>query len=167
MRTWTRKVGARLARERGAIGPLTHGHTQDNISSNVAARSQELLQGLEQLARDSPIAGEVRGRGLIAAIELVADRHTRQPFPPSLGAGAFFCERARAHGVIVRAIGDTLACSVLSLPSVRAHHALLRLVATLCFQTVSGLAEKQALDSTGVVTGVCAMRLACGGAHDL
>ena len=116
-----REVGAPLARERGASGPLTHGHTQDNISSNVAARSQELLQGLEELARDSPIAGEVRGRGLIAAIELVADRHTRQPFPPSLGVGAFFCERARAHGVIVRAIGDTLACSVCSLPAVRAH----------------------------------------------
>ena len=162
-----REVGAPLARERGASGPLTHGHTQDNISSNVAARSRELLQGLEELARDSPIAGEVRGRGLIAAIELVADRHTRQPFPPSLGVGAFFCERARAHGVIVRAIGDTLACSVCSLPTVRAHHALVALVGTHWFQVVSRLAEKQALDSTGVVTGVCVMRLACGGAHDL
>ena len=80
---------------------------------------------------------------------------------------AFFCERARAHGVIVRAIGDTLACSVCSLPTVRAHHALVALVGTHWFQVVSRLAEKQALDSTGVVTGVCVMRLACGGAHDL
>ena len=69
------------------------------------------MQGLRSVALDSPIAGEVRGRGLIAAIELVANRETREPFPANLGVGTFFCDRARHHGVIVRAIGDVMACS--------------------------------------------------------
>ena len=40
-----------------------------------------------------------------AALELVADRVSRKPFPPKMGVGAYFCERARYHGVIVRAVG--------------------------------------------------------------
>ncbi|KAJ1479040.1 hypothetical protein T484DRAFT_1815736 [Baffinella frigidus] len=58
--------------------------------------------------KDSPIAGEVRGRGLIAAVELVGDRETRTPFPAAAAVGTFFCSAAR-HGVIVRAIGDAIA----------------------------------------------------------
>jgi len=86
-------------------------YLEDNIALNVRSRAQELLGGLRDIAETSPIAGEVRGRGLIAAIELVANRETRQPFPPSMGVGSFFCDRARHHGVIVRAVGDTMACS--------------------------------------------------------
>ena len=46
-------------------------------------------------ARGSRIAGELRGRGLIAALELVSARESRAPFPAAAGAGAFFCAAAR------------------------------------------------------------------------
>ena len=45
---------------------------------------------------------------LCAALELVADRVSRKPFPPKMGVGAYFCERARYHGVIVRAVGTCI-----------------------------------------------------------
>jgi len=41
------------------------------------------------------IRWQVRGRGLIAAVELVADRASRAPFPASAAVGTFFCSAAR------------------------------------------------------------------------
>jgi 4-aminobutyrate--pyruvate transaminase len=50
--------------------------------------------------------------GLIGALELVADKATKQPFPPARGVGAFVSKRAEAHGLIVRVIaGDIVAFS--------------------------------------------------------
>jgi 4-aminobutyrate--pyruvate transaminase len=56
--------------------------------------------------------GDVRGLGLIGAIELSADPTQRKPFDPSRGVGAYFVSRAQAHGLIVRVlIGDVIAFS--------------------------------------------------------
>lgn len=74
-----------------------------------AARMGEVLQArLAELA-DHPIVGEVRGVGLIAAVELVADKVTRRPFAENGKAGAYAFAAAHEHGLVVRAIGDTLA----------------------------------------------------------
>jgi 4-aminobutyrate--pyruvate transaminase len=71
----------------------------------VAPRFQE---GLRRFA-GHPLAGEVRGIGLIGGIELVRDKGTKAPFDPKLGVGATFALRAQEHGLIVRAMGDTVA----------------------------------------------------------
>mmetsp|Transcript_55118 Transcript_55118/g.130419 ORF Transcript_55118/g.130419 Transcript_55118/m.130419 type:complete len:523 (+) Transcript_55118:83-1651(+) len=83
----------------------------DKVLENVRAQSPALQEGLVRVCQDSPIVGEVRGRGLIAAVELVGDRETRTPFPAAAAVGTFFCSAARRHGVIVRAIGDVVAVS--------------------------------------------------------
>jgi 4-aminobutyrate--pyruvate transaminase len=47
--------------------------------------------------------------GLIAGVELVADRTSKRMFEPVGAVGAAFFRHAQAHGLIIRAIGDTVA----------------------------------------------------------
>jgi 4-aminobutyrate--pyruvate transaminase len=78
------------------------------LIQNAAAMAPVLQDGLRQL-RDHPLVGEVRGVGLIAAVELVADKATKKPFDPIGRLGNWIFERAHDHGLIIRAIGDSIA----------------------------------------------------------
>ena len=64
--------------------------------------------GLARFA-DHPLVGEVRGMGLIAAVELVADKETKARFDPVGKVGLKLFDRAHDHGLIIRAIGDSIA----------------------------------------------------------
>ena len=97
------------------------------------ARRMGLLmrEELERL-QAHPLVGEIRGAGLIAGIELVADKATKEPFDPVGKVGAEVFRRAHDHGLIVRAIGDTIALCpplIVTEPEVRAI--VTRLEATL------------------------------------
>lgn len=79
-----------------------------DIVGHVRRVSPRLQDGLRRLA-DHPLVGEVRGVGLVAGVELVADKATRTPFAPALGLGQRVQQLAQDHGLILRAMGDTLA----------------------------------------------------------
>jgi 4-aminobutyrate--pyruvate transaminase len=55
-----------------------------------------------------PLVGEARGCGLIAALEVIADKASKESFPPSEGVAAHVGTCALDHGVITRALGDTV-----------------------------------------------------------
>src|SRR5258708_38480155 len=67
------------------------------------------LQEASARLKDHPLVGDVRGVGLIAALEMVADKETRAPFDPALKVGATVDRYAREHGLIARFIGDRIA----------------------------------------------------------
>jgi 4-aminobutyrate--pyruvate transaminase len=69
----------------------------------------ELRQALRSSLADHPLVGEIRGEGLIAGIELVADKSARTQFDPARKVGVLVERRCRHHGVMVRNMGDTLA----------------------------------------------------------
>jgi len=59
---------------------------------------------------DHPLVGEVRGVGLIGAIELSADKEAKIPFDPSLAKAASLVKGCENHGLILRAMpGDCVA----------------------------------------------------------
>ena len=75
---------------------------------NVATRSQELCEALETRISSHPLVGDIRQRGLIAAIELVADKATKEPLDTTLGTGHKVCQAALDKGVWLRPLRDTL-----------------------------------------------------------
>lgn len=124
------KVADVVTKNSGKIGTFGHGYTysghpvaaavavetlkiyeERDIVSHVNAVAPRLQEGLRKLA-DHPLVGEVRGMGLIGAVELVANKDTRESFDPKLGVGPQVVARAQEHGVILRAMmGDAIAFS--------------------------------------------------------
>ena len=58
--------------------------------------------------RDLPHVGDVRQKGFMVGIELVADKATKQPFEPRRRVGTEVCMNVRKHGVILRPLGDVV-----------------------------------------------------------
>ena len=83
-------------------------YEEDEIIKHVRAISPKFQDGLAQFA-EHPLVGEVRGLGLVGAIELVRDKSTKAPFDPKQGVGPHFQACAENEGLILRAIGDSLA----------------------------------------------------------
>ena len=65
------------------------------------------------MAHRHPLIGNVRGVGLMAAIELVADKPSKRSFDPTFKVKDFLRMRAQEHGLIIRSAlsGDSVAFS--------------------------------------------------------
>jgi 4-aminobutyrate---pyruvate transaminase len=83
-------------------------YEERDMVGHVQRVSPAFLDGLGAL-RDHPLVGDVRGVGLIAGVELMADKATREPFPASAKVGLLVQEKCHEAGLIVRAIGDRIA----------------------------------------------------------
>ena len=91
-------------------------YEERNIVAMVQASSPILQKGLRAFANHA-LVGEVRGCGMIAGVELVADKTAKKSFDAAKGAGALVQEEAKRRGVLVRALGDTVAfCPPLIIP---------------------------------------------------
>jgi len=73
----------------------------------VAKKSVALAEMLEELRLLTHV-GDIRQRGFMVGIELVADRKSKKPFDPRLRQAAAVCGRIRRHGVILRPLGDVI-----------------------------------------------------------
>ncbi|GAB4558043.1 MAG: adenosylmethionine--8-amino-7-oxononanoate transaminase [Haliangiales bacterium] len=80
----------------------------DQVLAGLPAKSAQLARCLADAVADHAHVGDIRQRGLMIGVELVADRQTAEPFPPGQTMGARVCERARERGVIVRPLGDVV-----------------------------------------------------------
>lgn len=79
---------------------------------DIIGHVRGLLPGFAaRLARlaEHPLVGEARHCGLMAGVELVADKRTKAPFDPKQGVGLQLSRFLEERGAIVRAIGDTIA----------------------------------------------------------
>ncbi|WP_425417808.1 aspartate aminotransferase family protein [Oricola indica] len=125
-------VGDRIAStlvEKG--GEFNHGYTYSGhpVACAVALKNIEIIarEGLIDRVRDEtgpylrealtaalgdhPMVGEIRTFGLLAAIEVVKDRDTRERFQPEGSAPVVIRDHAIANGLMMRAVMDTMIMS--------------------------------------------------------
>lgn len=108
-------------------GAFQHGHTyighamacaaalavqrviqRDGLVERVQRQGAGLRRRLQAAFGAHPRVGDIRGRGLFQAIELVADRASKTPFDPALKLHARIKARAMAEGLMVYPMGGTL-----------------------------------------------------------
>jgi 4-aminobutyrate---pyruvate transaminase len=116
-----------LLAESKKIGTFGHGFTYGGhpVSAAVAVKALEIYAReriVERAAEQAPhfrtrlkaldehaLVGEARGLGLIAGVELVADKKTKRAFAPQHGVAAKAVQFAEAEGLILRAVlGDVI-----------------------------------------------------------
>jgi adenosylmethionine-8-amino-7-oxononanoate aminotransferase len=131
-------VGARIfeAFQKGS-GLFQHGHTylghplacagalavqkvirRDGLLANVRRQGEHLMRRLKERFANHHHVGDVRGRGLFQAIELVADRAGKAAFEPELRLHARIKQEAMGRGLMVYPMGGTV-------DGVRGDHVLL------------------------------------------
>lgn len=96
-------VAAAVAREAIAI------YEDLSLAERTKTLEPVLLDGLRHRLGSHPNVGDIRGVGLLAGVQLVNTRDPFTPFDPAVKFGAKVAALAEANGLIVRAIGDTIA----------------------------------------------------------
>lgn len=95
----------------------------DHVRS-IAPRFQESVRRLGK----HPLVGEARGIGLVAGLELVKNKASRENFAPTDAVAAHVAHRAQAHGVITRGLGDVVnLCPPLIIKESEIHELLTRI----------------------------------------
>ncbi|ASY72931.1 omega amino acid--pyruvate aminotransferase [Sinorhizobium fredii USDA 205] len=122
------KVAEVFESNKSGVGTIGHGYTYSghpvgaaaalatlketmrlNVAANAAARGEELLRGLEELQGKHELVGDVRGKGLMCALELVSDREKKTP--ASKDVLQTVQDVAYEAGVLVRTSGSNVILS--------------------------------------------------------
>ncbi|MBX4951207.1 aspartate aminotransferase family protein [Rhizobium binae] len=78
---------------------------ENGLLDNGVRAGARLMQGLQSL-RDHPLVGDIRGRGMLAAVELVVDKVKKTPLPASTEPARRIFDRAWENGLVIRAFGN-------------------------------------------------------------
>jgi adenosylmethionine-8-amino-7-oxononanoate aminotransferase len=89
-----------------AIANLELMERRDTVG-NVARNAPKLAEMLAPL-KELPHVGDIRQKGYMVGIDLVADKATKQAFDPATRVGHAVCQRIRGRGVILRPLGDVI-----------------------------------------------------------
>lgn len=123
------KVYQGIAEQSAKLGALGHGYTmgghpvgaavalealriydEDRILDRVRKIAPVLQAGLRRF-ENHPLVGNVRGTGLIGALEFMADPKSKTPFDTTLKVPVKVMDALRRQGVLLRSLGDSLVCS--------------------------------------------------------
>ncbi len=80
----------------------------EDFPTQAAEKGRTLLDGLKERLDNHPHVGEVRGLGLMAAVEIVEDRQTKAEFAADEKVGARINQAMQNHGLFSRMRGDVV-----------------------------------------------------------
>lgn len=108
------------------MGPFGHGYTycahpvaaaaglanlaiieRENLVGNAAKVGAYMQKRLRESFADHPLVGEVRGVGLVAGVEVVKNKASREEFPLALKVGPRIVAKAYEEGLITRSLVQT------------------------------------------------------------
>lgn len=78
---------------------------EGGLLENGRKAGARLMAGLQSLA-DHPLVGDVRGRGMLAAVELVTDKEKKTPLPAEVKPATRLFDRAWEQGLIIRSFAQ-------------------------------------------------------------
>ncbi len=78
---------------------------ENGLLENGVKAGARLMAGLEAL-KDHPLVGDVRGRGMLAAVELVVDKQKKTPLPAAAEPARRIFDRAWDNGLVIRAFAN-------------------------------------------------------------
>lgn len=82
-------------------------YEEGGLVANGVAQAPRFEAGLRKLLQH-PLVGDARSRGLLGALELVADKATKRGFDPALRLSEHIADIAYRNGLIFRAFGDDI-----------------------------------------------------------
>lgn len=154
---WNERVAAAWERV-DPLAPIMHGYTysghalacaaanatlrilvDEDLPGNAARVGAYLLERLADLPDRFSFVGEVRGKGMMIAVELVKDRATRAPFVAADAIATRIQDTGREHGILLRMAGPTRIA--LSPPLVLSRDEADELVDLLC-RTLTDVARQ-------------------------
>jgi putrescine aminotransferase len=128
--TFNRRIEEAFANDRTFSGAIMHGYTyaghpvacaaaianlkivrDEDLPKNAASQGAYLMAKLKPFEQRFAAVGEVRGKGLMFALDLVSDKRTRQPIDPMAGYANRVAAKARAAGALVRPVGTKIILS--------------------------------------------------------
>ena len=147
---FSESVYAVIADNSAKIGTFGHGFTTSGhpLAAAVALENLKIIEERDLMGQAArvgafmqkelrklaahPLVGEVRGEGLIAGLELVEDKGSKRSFDPQLKVGLKTFALGHQNGLIVRAIGDTIAlCPPMIITETQVQEMITRLEKTL------------------------------------
>jgi 4-aminobutyrate--pyruvate transaminase len=82
---------------------------REKLPENAAHAGSYLLGQLHDKLDNHPNVGNIRGKGLMLFVEIVADKATKAKFDPSANLSPRLTKATREHGIIVRPVNDGIA----------------------------------------------------------
>ena len=80
----------------------------DKVIENAAADIMPYFQAQLRTLESHPIVGEVRGMGMVAALEIAKNKSAKERLAPDCAGGAMVKMQAIKHGLMVRSVGDAI-----------------------------------------------------------
>jgi adenosylmethionine-8-amino-7-oxononanoate aminotransferase len=111
---------------------------EERVLAHLPGKVAQMRAGLGRIA-GLPCVGEVRQCGLMAGIELVADRASKASVPAGRRLGARACRMARDRGVLLRPLGDV----VVVMPPLAVDESLLAVLLDVVYDCLSVIAVEE------------------------